>query len=68
MLKKQNGLFEQLRRYIKSNVSEDIYGTEIAAVLKNVIAIPREFVTVWDTGIIFKFFSIKCYKRNKTLC
>jgi glycerol-3-phosphate dehydrogenase (NAD(P)+) len=26
-------------RYIKTNVSEDIYGTEIAAVLKNVIAI-----------------------------
>ena len=26
-------------RYIKANVSEDIYGTEIAAVLKNVIAI-----------------------------
>ena len=26
-------------RYIKTNVSEDIYGTEIAAVLKNVVAI-----------------------------
>ena len=39
-LKKAEWFSEQMRcRYIKTNVSEDIYGTEIAAVLKNVIAI-----------------------------
>ena len=39
-VKKAEWFAEQIScRYIKSNVSEDIYGTEIAAVLKNVIAI-----------------------------
>ncbi|MBJ58978.1 MAG: glycerol-3-phosphate dehydrogenase [Flavobacteriales bacterium] len=39
-IKKAEWFAEQIScRYIKSNVSEDIYGTEIAAVLKNVIAI-----------------------------
>lgn len=39
-IQKAQWFAEQIRcRYIKTNVSEDIYGTEIAAVLKNVIAI-----------------------------
>ena len=39
-VKKAEWFAEQIScRYIKTNVSEDIYGTEIAAVLKNVIAI-----------------------------
>lgn len=39
-LEKARWFAEQINcRYIKSNVSEDIFGTEITAVLKNVIAI-----------------------------
>tara|TARA_Y100001978_G_C23672159_1_gene424374 strand:+ start:768 stop:1763 length:996 start_codon:yes stop_codon:yes gene_type:complete len=39
-LEKAQWFAEQITcRYIKTNVSEDIFGTEIAAVLKNVIAI-----------------------------
>ena len=39
-IQKAQWFADQIRcRYIKTNVSEDIYGTEIAAVLKNVIAI-----------------------------
>ena len=39
-VKKAEWFAEQIScRYIKTNISEDIYGTEIAAVLKNVIAI-----------------------------
>ena len=39
-VRKAEWFAEQINcRYIKTNVSEDIYGTEIAAVLKNVIAI-----------------------------
>jgi len=39
-LKKANWFAEKIScRYIKTNVSDDIYGTEYAAVLKNVIAI-----------------------------
>lgn len=39
-IKKAQWFAEQIAcRYIKTNVSEDIFGTEIAAVLKNVIAI-----------------------------
>ena len=39
-IEKANWFAEQIAcRYIKTNVSEDIFGTEITAVLKNVIAI-----------------------------
>ena len=39
-VKKAEWFAEQIScRYIKTNVSEDIFGTEIAAVLKNVVAI-----------------------------
>jgi glycerol-3-phosphate dehydrogenase (NAD(P)+) len=39
-IRKAEWFAEQITcRYIKTNVSEDIYGTEIAAVLKNVVAI-----------------------------
>ena len=39
-IRKAEWFAEQITcRYIKTNISEDIYGTEIAAVLKNVVAI-----------------------------
>ncbi len=39
-IRKAEWFAEQIScRYIKTNISEDIYGTEIAAVLKNVVAI-----------------------------
>ena len=43
-------------RYIKTTVSDDLFGTEFSAVLKTFTHLHQESVLVWDMEIIFRQF------------
>ena len=68
-IRKAEWFAEQITcRYIKTNVSEDIYGTEIAAVLKNVVAIASGVCHSLGYGDNFQAVLASNAIRNQTLC